>query len=192
MVASKRSGTTLVELMVVMGMFSMLTGVLLYFFAFASRATRSHENLSQKQREMLRVLDRIEVLLADSTVLYFSGNNQVVFTKLNVASPILPGGWPNFQSKARTIVARSSEPNGTKLNQLYLVENGKESQIAALGDDSVSFFLQQNPVGGLSTQVYYIGPFFVTYNGTYKPKEGIGVTKNFTYSRAIRITDSLI
>jgi type II secretory pathway pseudopilin PulG len=188
MVVSRRSGTTLIELMVVMSMFSLLTGVLLYFFAFASRATRSHENLSQKHREMLRVLDRIEVLVADSTVLYFSGNSQVVFTKLNLASPLLPGGWPNFQSKARTLVARSSKAGATKLNQVYLVENDKESLTADLGDDTISFALQDTQLP--SGQHYYTGPFYVSYVGLYKPKEGVGVSRTFSYTRAIRISDN--
>lgn len=179
-----------------MSLFSMLTGVLLYFFAFASRATRSHENLSAKHREMLRVLDRIEVLISDSKVLYFSALpdcHQVVFAKLNVASPILPGGWPNFPSRARTFVARPSSPNGTKLNQLFLAENGKESLVADLGEDSIEFALDQKAIGTAlrpSNQVYYLGPFWVVYKGTFRPKEGLGVVRTFKYERAIKVSDS--
>ncbi|CAN0309917.1 unnamed protein product, partial [Phaeothamnion confervicola] len=65
----RRRGTTLVETLVVVFLFSLLTTVILGFYMFANRASQNHEQLSENYRKMLTVLDRLETLMQGSKIL---------------------------------------------------------------------------------------------------------------------------
>ncbi|CAN0467446.1 unnamed protein product, partial [Phaeothamnion confervicola] len=67
MVKSKR-GTTLLELMVVMGMWAGLLVLILGFYVSASEISRKHEKISDSYRKVHEILENIETLLSRSRI----------------------------------------------------------------------------------------------------------------------------
>lgn len=163
-----------------MSIFTVLTAVLLYFFTFASRSTRKHENLSKKYREMIAVMDKIETLVAGSKILYVDAR-QVSFARFDQDRPILAGGMPNFQPIALTLFSYPADANSG--SRLGLVEKGKSNTIVNLKGDTVNFRGTIKPdTRGIA---HYQSPLVVTYSGKYVPEEGIGTVRDFHFTRAI-------
>lgn len=169
----KRRGTTLVETLVVVFLFSLLTTVILGFYMFANRASQNHEQLSENYRKMLTILDRLETLLQGSKVLACD-THQILFVQLDPKQPLLKGGWPNYNPQAINIVMKTdAKTNARSLNMVY---QSKEEVLTTLPTETVAFSWDPS---GSTVQI--------SLQGKFEPKEGIGVPRTYSFARSVLI-----
>ncbi|MEW6278562.1 MAG: hypothetical protein AB1758_08080 [Candidatus Eremiobacterota bacterium] len=76
-----RRGTSLVELMVVVFVFSLLMTLILGFYVHASSVTRKRDAQSQQYRRITQTLDKVETLLQEARV-FGVYQDQIVYTTL--------------------------------------------------------------------------------------------------------------
>lgn len=165
-----KRGTTLVETLVVVFIFSLLTTVILTFFAFASRASRHHEDLSENYRAMLIVLDKVETMLQGSRIL-FCDQRQLVYLPINPRQPVMAGGWPNAASESITLFIKTE-----KQGKRYLCWRSKEKEtvLSDLKDETLMFAWDK------TSDIVSI-----TLTGQHLPTQGIGQKRTYSYVRKI-------
>jgi type II secretory pathway pseudopilin PulG len=167
----KRRGATLVETLVVLFVFSILTTVIVVFYGFANRASARHEALSENYRKMLVVLDRVQTLLEGGQVLY-ADLNQVVFIPLNVTQPVKPGGWPNYGEQAVTLACRLNKK--TQLHELVIIEppKMKETLFTELPHETIGFSKSQNILN-------------IQLQGEIQATQDVGQTRYYSFTRSV-------
>jgi type II secretory pathway pseudopilin PulG len=133
----------LIETLVVLVLFSLLTAVIVGFYGFANRASTRHQALSENYRKMLVVLDRVQTLLEGGQVLY-ADPNQVLFVPLNVTQPVLQGGWPNYGEQAVTLACKFNTKS--KIHELVIIEppGMTEKLVTELPNSTITFSKSPN------------------------------------------------
>lgn len=135
-------GTTLVELLVVMTLFSLIMTAILAFYIEASKVTRSQDLYSGNYRRLLAAADRIEALTAYSRI-YKVSADKIIFSRCPEQLP-LRQGLPNWQSQASTIVFTAVPPS------LFLYENEQKSPMLPMHQGDLLTFSSQAGAGSVS------------------------------------------
>ncbi|MFN8607038.1 MAG: type II secretion system protein [Vulcanimicrobiota bacterium] len=134
-----RRGTTLIELMVVMAIWSAVMSAVLGFYIYGTKVSKRHDALSQQLREVQMLYDRIVGRITHAVIREVrSGNTPVIVyvrTRTDQAL-MLDGLLPNWtaQDEAVAVVPRASNFSGPLCfaNKLVCLENGKVSTLMEL------------------------------------------------------------
>lgn len=125
-------GTTLVELLVTIVLFSLMMTVILGFYIQGNRITRRQDQYSATFRRTIMVVDKVETLVAPSRV-YYVDSKQIVYATTGSNFSFTDKG-PNWDAETKTICVL------TEPHCLALLENGKPRSLVTLQEnDEVSF-----------------------------------------------------
>ena len=117
-----RRATTLLELLVVMAVWSFIMVTILGFYAYGTRMTRKHDQLSQEIRAIQKIADKFNTLLEDADVLtIYSFPPKVAFRRTDSKVPCPQGVLlPNWNSQIEVI---SIEPDPLRNKGVVAPEN---------------------------------------------------------------------
>lgn len=153
-----RRGTTLSELLVVMGIWAAIMSAVLGFYVYGTRVSQRYDALSQQLREVQQLYDRMVGRLTHAVVLEVVLGNQpaIRYVRSRSEAALRPEGLlPNWtdQDEILAIVpdpvrlnARQMELHGTAdskmcfYNRLVLQEEGRVSTLLQLTDGMLVSF----------------------------------------------------
>jgi prepilin-type N-terminal cleavage/methylation domain-containing protein len=181
MVVARRRGTTLIELLTVMTIFSVLMSLILGFYIYAYRVSGSRDRLSAAYRKMITIMDKVETLLANSKVIY-ENTSEVVFCPMNATQPLLKGGWPNWSPPTTLLVTPASKTANSGYQLLARTSDSKTSVVGLVGPGEAIAFGSASTTGVFSSQ-----PDSVSLSVTVQvlPERGVGIPRHYTLSRTI-------
>ncbi|MBS2036741.1 type II secretion system protein [bacterium] len=134
-----KRGTTLIELMVVMAIWSAVMSAVLGFYIYGSKVSKRHDALSQQLRQVQMLYDRIVGRITHAVIREVrSGNTPVlVYVRTRTDQALLIDGLlPNWtpQDEILAVVPRNAGLTGpiSFANQLVCQENGQVSTLMEL------------------------------------------------------------
>ena len=135
---SKR-GTTLVELLVVMAVWSFILVAVLSFYIYGTKVNRRYDQMSQELRAVQQVADKFNQVLSHAVLLeVIQFPPSVIFTREEEVFPALPGCLlPNIKAQTEFIgiapdtkrVGSTADPATCKDNAIYLGTLGQKGQV---------------------------------------------------------------
>ena len=159
----KRTGTTLVELLVVMSVWSFIMIAVLGFYIYSTKVNKRNDQMSAEIRAVQQVADKFNTALRDADLLeVVQFPPTVVFNRCDDAAPCLPGcPLPNWRQQTEFIgiapdVKRAgvgANPGSCKQNAIYTGILGQPGQV-----------LMQLPDGMIAEMRVYRGLLILSFN----------------------------
>ncbi|MBN9415136.1 MAG: prepilin-type N-terminal cleavage/methylation domain-containing protein [Candidatus Eremiobacteraeota bacterium] len=135
----RRRGTTLIELMVVMAIWSAVMSAVLGFYIYGTKVSKRQDVLSQQLRQVQMLYDRIVGRITNAVIRDVRQGNfpALVYVRTRTEDALLVNGLlPNWtpQDEILAIVPQDSAFSGPLCfkNQLVLHENGQTSVLMKL------------------------------------------------------------
>lgn len=138
----RRRGTTLIELMVVMAIWSAVMSAVLGFYIYGTKVSKRHDVLSQQLRQVQALYDRIVGRITHAVVrdIYQGSQPALVYVRTRTEDALLVAGGllPNWTPQDE-ILAVVPDPNRSQstgplsfANKLVVQENGQVSTLMEL------------------------------------------------------------
>ncbi|MBQ7568062.1 hypothetical protein IJT17_04580 [bacterium] len=144
LISSRRTyGTTLIELLTASSIFLLLIGVIMSFYISGARVTRQQDQHSETLRRGLRIVNRIEVLLSYSHLLwagrdYSEQESQVLLFVPLADNPLASLNGISWSRKAAKLCVDISDKNEQRI--VHTDISGNKRLIGTLGKgESIEF-----------------------------------------------------
>lgn len=131
-------GTTLVELLVVMAVWSFIMVAVLSFYVYGTKVSRRHEAMSAELRAVQQVADKFNTVLRDAELIEVQQfPPTILFRRVDERQPYLPGCLlPNWTPQLEFIgigpdvrrVGNGADPNTCKENAVLIGRLGNPGQ----------------------------------------------------------------
>lgn len=156
----RRRATTLVELMVVMAIWSAVMSAVLGFYVYGTKVSRRYDALSKQLREVQQLVDRIVGRITNAEILEIVlGNKPALrYVRSRSESALLADGLlPNWTSqdeilavvpdpaRLQKLIGGSADASLCFYNRLVVQEQGQVSTLLQLSDGMLVSFEQYGP-----------------------------------------------
>lgn len=139
---SRPGGTTLLELLVVMSVWSFIMVAVLAFYIYGTRVNRRHGEMSEQIRAIQQVADKYNSYLRNGRVLDVQRfPPKIYFDRVDEAMPVMPGVLlPNYKVQSEWLrigpdpgrTAASTAPEACVVNALFVGTGDKEDLVVQL------------------------------------------------------------
>ncbi|MBS2034929.1 hypothetical protein JST97_08070 [bacterium] len=163
-------GTTLVELLVVMSVWTLIMVAVLGFYIYATRVHRRYDQMSQELRSIQQVADKFNTVLRHANLLaVYQFPPTIIFSREEESFPSLPGCLlPNVRAQLEFIgiapdtkrAGLTADPRTCKDNAIYLGFWGQRGQI-----------LQQLPHGIIAEAQLVQGLLMLSFNNPSRSQQ---------------------
>lgn len=159
----RRAGTTLVELLIVMSVWSFILVAILGFYIYATKINKRNDQVSAEIRAVQQVADKLNTVLRNADLLQvIQFPPTVIFNHVDEQVPCLPGCLlPNWRPETEFIglypdpkrAGPDADPGSCKQNAIFRGVLGQPGQV-----------LMQLPDGMIAEMRVYRGVLILSFN----------------------------
>lgn len=134
-ISRRPNGTTFVELMTTSAIFLLLMGIIMSFYISGAKVTKQQDQRSDTMRRALKIVDKFEVLLSQSRLIWAGSREKeqqakiLIFSPLDEKTPISSKGI-NWSKSAEQIYLDTSDPQNQQF--IHITRDGQKHFIGQL------------------------------------------------------------